>query len=144
MPRKKADSVISPEKPPRKRLAAASSLVEEGSGQGSRMPTKHVENPVGNLGGRPTSALRSEMRGGLERKWRIAEGIAGNPRKAARDRIAALDFLAKYGLGPQHAMSREAVKAKLVQMDAAMRQVLPPELYAVLSERCRAIWNAEP
>lgn len=55
----------------------------------------------GNAGGtgRPPSELREKMRGSLEERLHVAEAIADNPQSSDTDRLRALDFLAKYGLG---------------------------------------------
>lgn len=49
-------------------------------------------------GGRPTSELRSRMLGSLEERLHIAEEIADNAKASDRDRLAALEFLAKHSL----------------------------------------------
>ena len=55
----------------------------------------------GNKGGtgRPPSEIRERMRGSLADRLRIAEEIADNKKSNDSDRLKALDFLAKYGLG---------------------------------------------
>lgn len=59
-----------------------------------------VGNP-GNVGGtgRPPSEIRERMRGSLDARLHIAEQIADSPKAQAKDRLAALAFLAKFGLG---------------------------------------------
>lgn len=49
--------------------------------------------------GRPPTALRERMRVSLEKRLKIAEQIADDTTAAPGDRMRALDFLAKYGLG---------------------------------------------
>jgi hypothetical protein len=49
--------------------------------------------------GRPPSVLRERMRGALEARIAIAEQIADDKRASHTDRLRALDFLAKYGMG---------------------------------------------
>ena len=49
--------------------------------------------------GRPPSELREKMRGSLAQRIQIAEQIADNKKSSDADRLRALDFLAKYGLG---------------------------------------------
>ena len=49
--------------------------------------------------GRPPSAIRAQMRGALAKRVKIAEQIADDTHASQSDRIRALDFLAKYGLG---------------------------------------------
>jgi hypothetical protein len=49
--------------------------------------------------GRPPSELRAQMRGSLAQRIVIAEKIADNPKSSDSDRLRALDFLAKYGMG---------------------------------------------
>ena len=53
----------------------------------------------GNRGGRPPSQFRRRMRGSLEERLHIAEEIADDPDGRPADRIRALEFFAKYGLG---------------------------------------------
>lgn len=57
--------------------------------------------------GRPPSAIRAKMRGSLENRLAIAESIADNPKSSDSDRLRALDFLAKYGLGTKSEVSGE-------------------------------------
>jgi hypothetical protein len=49
--------------------------------------------------GRPPSVLRERMRGALEARIAIAEQIADDKKASHTDRLRALDFLAKYGMG---------------------------------------------
>ena len=53
----------------------------------------------GNRGGRPPSEFRRRMRGSLEERLHVAEEIADDPDGRPADRIRALEFFAKYGLG---------------------------------------------
>ena len=57
--------------------------------------------------GRPPSELRRKMRGSLENRLHIAEEIADSPTAAYSDRMKALDFLAKYGLGTRQEVTGE-------------------------------------
>ena len=57
--------------------------------------------------GRPPSELRKRMRGSLEDRLHIAEEIADSPTAAYSDRMKALDFLAKYGLGTRQEVTGE-------------------------------------
>ena len=57
--------------------------------------------------GRPPSELRRKMRGSLEDRLHIAEEIADSPTAAYSDRMKALDFLAKYGLGTKQEITGE-------------------------------------
>lgn len=50
-------------------------------------------------GGRPPSEIRARMRGSLAERIKIAEEIADADDSSDSDRLRALDFLAKYGLG---------------------------------------------
>ena len=49
--------------------------------------------------GRPPSELRARMRGSLAERLHVAEEIADDPDARPADRLAALAFLARYGLG---------------------------------------------
>ena len=55
----------------------------------------------GNRGGpgRPPSEVRERMRGALADRVHIAEEIADNATLNPADRLRALEFLARYGLG---------------------------------------------
>lgn len=57
-------------------------------------------NP-GNRGGvgQTPSELREKMRGSLSTRIKIAEKIADDTKATASDRLRALEFLAKHGLG---------------------------------------------
>ena len=55
-------------------------------------------NPKRN-GGRTPSKLRARMRGSLAKRIVIACQIADDPESTKPDKLRALDFLAKYGLG---------------------------------------------
>lgn len=50
-------------------------------------------------GGRPPSELRALMRGKLQDRLAIIDGILNNRKTSPSDRLRALDFLARYGLG---------------------------------------------
>jgi hypothetical protein len=56
--------------------------------------------------GRPKNALRSKMRAALEVRLQIAEGIADAEDASNADKLRALDFLAKYGLGSRNSMQK--------------------------------------
>src|SRR5690349_475991 len=65
-------------------------------------------NPKGiDLPGRPPSELRARMRGSLEERLHIAEEIADDETSSPADRMKALDFLAKYGLGTKQEVTGE-------------------------------------
>ena len=49
--------------------------------------------------GRTPNALRERMRAALEDRMHIAEEIADDPSVSPADRVRALEFLARYGLG---------------------------------------------
>jgi hypothetical protein len=49
--------------------------------------------------GRPPDELRARMRGSLDQRMHVAEEVLDDPRAAVADRLRALEFLAKYGLG---------------------------------------------
>jgi hypothetical protein len=50
-------------------------------------------------GGHAPSVLREKMRGALATRVKIAQEIADDTEGTSADRLRALDFLAKYGLG---------------------------------------------
>jgi hypothetical protein len=49
--------------------------------------------------GRTPSALRKRMRGSLAKRLHVANEIIDDPKASSNDRLRALDFLAKYGIG---------------------------------------------
>jgi hypothetical protein len=49
--------------------------------------------------GRPPSAVKAAMREAIDERLHILEAIADDPRTPPRDRIRALELLARYGLG---------------------------------------------
>lgn len=51
--------------------------------------------------GRPPSALREVMRLSLEERLPILEKLADDPTVAPRDRLKAIEILARYGIGTQ-------------------------------------------
>lgn len=55
--------------------------------------------------GRPASEIRAKMRGALWKRLKIAQEIADDPKANSSDRLKALDFLAKYGMGTQQEVS---------------------------------------
>lgn len=81
-----------------KRAADAGlSLIPQPNGKGALL-SGGVPGNRGGLG-RPRTELRERMCGSLAQRLKIAEQIADNPKSADSDRLRALDFLAKYGLG---------------------------------------------
>ena len=57
--------------------------------------------------GRPPSEIRARMRGSLVERLHIAEEIADDPKTSPADRMRALDFLAKYGMGTRSEVTGE-------------------------------------
>ena len=76
----------------------------------------------GNRGGsgRPRNEIRAAMRESLETRLCIAEGIADSPKSNNNDRLKALEFLARYGLGTTDTTKVESVGALHL---AALRQL---------------------
>lgn len=68
-------------------------------------------NP-GNKGGtgRPPSEIRAAMRRSLDQRLVIAEQIADDTTADHGERLKALDFLAKYGMGTQQEVTGDAEK----------------------------------
>ena len=88
--RKRKSPVKSPAKPRK------GELVEQPHGGKIRRGSKKGNTPGT---GRPASEIRARMRGSLDERIAIAEQIADNPQSSDSDRLKALDFLAKYGMG---------------------------------------------
>lgn len=53
----------------------------------------------GNGGGRPSSELRARLRGCLEARLNVVLEILDDPEARPADKLGALHFLARYGLG---------------------------------------------
>ena len=86
----------------RKRKTPAKTPAKRGKGE--LVPQPHggaIRRGGTNRGGtgRPASEIRARMRGSLDERIAIAEQIADNPQSSDSDRLKALDFLAKYGIG---------------------------------------------
>ena len=64
----------------------------------------------GNPGNRgpPTSQLRQRFRDSLESRLYIAEEIADDEGASGTDRLRALEFLARYGMGTQTSVTPDA------------------------------------
>jgi hypothetical protein len=60
----------------------------------------------GNRGGtgRPKDSIRASMRDSLEARIGIAEAIADDPKSSNSDRLKALEFFARYGIGTAEAV----------------------------------------
>ena len=82
----------------------AGGLIEQPHGGAIRRGSEKGNTPGT---GRPPSELRRKMRGSLETRLHIAEEIADSPTAAYSDRMKALDFLAKYGLGTRQEVTGE-------------------------------------
>jgi hypothetical protein len=63
---------------------------------------------------------------------------AANP----KDRVQAMDVMARYGLGPLKEVSTEQVRDKVGQTIDAVRMRCPPELAARIIDAMRAIWTS--
>ena len=92
-------------KSPAKSPAEPGALVPQPHGGQIRRGAQPGTNRGGT--GRPPSELRRKMRGSLEDRLHIAEEIADSPTAAYSDRMKALDFLAKYGLGTRQEVTGE-------------------------------------
>lgn len=58
-----------------------------------------------------------------------------------KDRVYALDVMAKYGLGTLKEVSAETVRAKVSETIELIRQQCPPELSARIYDAMRRIWT---
>ncbi len=102
-----------------------------------------VGNP-GNRGGpgRLPSALRERLRGSLDERVVVLEQIADDESASHRDRIRAIDTLAKYGLGQIREVSVDDVRGKLGATIELLRQDLDPDEADHLITRLRGIWSS--
>ena len=66
--------------------------------------------------GRPPSELRRTLRASFAERIRILEEIADKEEAADRDRIRAVDTLAKYALSPHETWNREQVLELMTRM----------------------------
>ncbi len=96
----------------------------------------------GNRGGlgKPPSALRERLRGSLDERVVVLEQIADDETAMHRDRIRAVDTLAKYGLGPLKEVSVEDVRGRLSATLELLRKELDPGEADHLILRLREIW----
>ena len=92
--------------------------------------------------GRPPSALRERLRGSFEDRVTVLEEIADDEAADPRDRIRAVDTLAKYGIGTLREVSVERVRDRLRDMLQVLREELPPEQAAHIINRLREVWSA--
>lgn len=122
------------------------------AGRGDPTPTRILQahggallagGAPGNPGGpgRPPTALRERLRGSLEQRVQVLEEIADDPEADSRDRIRAIDVLAKYGLGTLRELSVEDVRDRLRQTIAIVRGNLPPERVPVVLMELREVWT---
>ena len=100
-----------------------------------------VGNP-GNRGGpgRPPSALRARLRGSLDERVGVLEQIADDESASHRDRIKAVDVLARYGLGTVREITIEDVREKLRITLELLRDELDEDEADHLITRLRDIW----
>ncbi|MFL5580926.1 MAG: hypothetical protein ACJ8AO_11170 [Gemmatimonadaceae bacterium] len=68
--------------------------------------------------------------------------IDGRTSATPKERICAIGVMGQYGLGPQHALSRESVKEKVLETDVVLRRALAPEAYAAVTRELRDLWNS--
>ena len=98
----------------------------------------------GNRGGpgRVPSVLRERLRGSLDERVVVLEQIADDESAQHRDRIRAVDTLAKYGLGQIREVSVDDVRGKLGATIELLRQELDPDEADHLITRLRGIWSS--
>lgn len=94
----------------------------------------------GNRGGGVPSVLRARLRGSLKKRVRIAEQIADDPESLPVDRLRALDFLARYGLGLLQELSVEQVRERVRRTLEAIWDALPAEQAAPIIDTLRRVW----
>ena len=97
---------------------------------------------LGNRGGpgKPPSVLRERLRGSLDERVVVLEEIADDETAAHRDRIRAVDTLAKYGLGAIREITIEDVREKLRITLELLRDELDEDEADRLIGRLRGIW----
>jgi hypothetical protein len=73
----------------------------------------------GPAGGAPPAELRKRMRGHMSEQMHVAIAILGSEEASNRDKLGALEFLAKYGLGQRtEKFDPELVKALALSVQA--------------------------
>ena len=91
--------------------------------------------------GMPPSELRRRMRGSLEQRLEIAEEIADDEKQRPSDRLKALEFLARYGLGAAEGIDKDAVRGKVRETLEAIRDTVPEDVQVRLVPLLREIWR---
>lgn len=73
----------------------------------------------GGAGGPPPAELRKRMRGSLAEQFHVATAILGSDDAKDRDKLSALEFLARYGLGQRtEKFDPELIKALALAVQA--------------------------
>lgn len=110
-------------------------MTDDANGKPVKMP-KLVPQPHGGAlmsggtlghrggGGRPPSELRARMRDSLEENFHVATEIAQNPDSSDSDRLRALDFLARFGLGLRHEITGDEQAPVQLDVGALRREIL--------------------
>lgn len=135
-----ARSAKSPAKSPGRDACGTGALVPQAHGGAIRdgsLPGTHAGGA-----GRPASALRSRLRGSMADRIAIVEAIADDPSAAARDRLRAVDLLAKYGLGEALGVDPELVRERLTATLAVLSRLpLGAEAKRAVIQELRSIWT---
>ena len=94
----------------------------------------------GSAGGAPPAELRKRMRGHVSEQMHVAVAILGSEDASNRDKLSALEMLAKYGLGQRsEKFDPELVRALALAVqaevsDAATLKAIEKRWAAVLKE----------
>jgi hypothetical protein len=93
--------------------------------------------------GAPPSVLRSRLQGSLAERIKLLEAIADDPTTPPRDRIRAIDVLARYGLGVAAGeLTTEDIRERLSKTLDVIRHELSPDEAEHLMRRIEPIWRS--
>lgn len=90
-------------------------------------------------GGRPPAELRRILRLALEERVEAIKDIADNG--APKDRLKALDLMARYGMGVQKEVTTEHVRERLAQSIEVIREEVEPEVAERVLKRMSKLWR---
>lgn len=93
--------------------------------------------------GRPADRVRAALRKAGANRIKVLKDIAdGNdPEAKPADRVRAVDTMLRYGIGTIQEMSVDAVRGRLAQTIALIRDHFPPEQAEPLLEKMADLWE---
>jgi hypothetical protein len=91
--------------------------------------------------GAPPSALRRRLQGSLADRVRILEEIADDAEVCERDRIRAIEVLARYGLGAATELTVENVRERLSRTLDILHRELDPYAARRIVSLIQPVWS---